>query len=235
MPLLPCHLEESHLQPQDAKNKELTRLHDKADANAKEILDLRPGERVWIQHHQTKEWYKQATIIESRHMGRPTTEEDASSDQYSIKKAREKPQSFGATLRRQKNLLTQQWNQSSHHTPPFCPATSKNAEVHVNDRIHRPRSAPLDNIKHLPAPEQPRKLPSDRHRQQLLEMHWFWMVFICALLLFDWWKLRRYCKCPGLSKQERKDKHQARWNKLRFEGLRRRSTGTRGSCRTSGA
>ena len=70
MPLLPCHLEESHLQPQDAKNKELTRLHDKADANAKEILDLRPGERVWIQHHQTKEWYKQATIGEGRHSGR---------------------------------------------------------------------------------------------------------------------------------------------------------------------
>ena len=24
---------------------------------------------MWIQHHQTKEWYKQATIIESRHSG----------------------------------------------------------------------------------------------------------------------------------------------------------------------
>ena len=22
------------------------------------------------------------------------------------------------------------------------------------------------------------------------EMHWFWMVLVCALLLFAWWKLR---------------------------------------------
>ena len=51
------------------------------------------------------------------------------------------------------------------------------------------------------------------------EMHWFWMVLICALLLFDWWKLRRYCKCPGLSKQERKDKRQARWNKRQLEEI----------------
>ena len=34
-------------------------------------------------------------------------------------------------------------------------------------------------------------------------MHWFWMVLICALLLFIWWKLRRFCKCPGPSKEER--------------------------------
>ena len=25
---------------------------------------------MWIQHHQTKEWYKQATVLESRHNGR---------------------------------------------------------------------------------------------------------------------------------------------------------------------
>ena len=70
LPLLPCHLEESHLQQTDAKNKETTRLHDKTNAHAKELLDLGPGERVWIQHHQTKEWYKQATVVESRHSGR---------------------------------------------------------------------------------------------------------------------------------------------------------------------
>ena len=58
LPLLSCHLEENHLQNTDAKNKEATHLHDKANAHAKELLDLRPGERVWIQHHQTKEWYK---------------------------------------------------------------------------------------------------------------------------------------------------------------------------------
>ena len=71
LPLLSCHLEENHLQNTDAKNKKATRLHNKANAQATElVLDLRPGERVWIQHHQTKEWYKQATIIQSRHSGR---------------------------------------------------------------------------------------------------------------------------------------------------------------------
>ena len=24
------------------------------------------------------------------------------------------------------------------------------------------------------------------------EMHWFWMVLVCALLLFAWWKLRSW-------------------------------------------
>ena len=44
--------------------------HSKADAHATDLLDLRPEDRVWIQHHQTKEWYKQATVVESRHNGR---------------------------------------------------------------------------------------------------------------------------------------------------------------------
>ena len=42
----------------------------KADAQATNLPDLRPNDRVWIQHHQTKEWYKQATVLESRHNGR---------------------------------------------------------------------------------------------------------------------------------------------------------------------
>ena len=25
------------------------------------------------------------------------------------------------------------------------------------------------------------------------EMHWFWMVLVCVLLLFAWWKLRSFC------------------------------------------
>ena len=32
------------------------------------------------------------------------------------------------------------------------------------------------------------------------EMHWFWMVLVCILLLFAWWKLRKICKCSGPSK-----------------------------------
>ena len=26
------------------------------------------------------------------------------------------------------------------------------------------------------------------------EMHWFWMVLVCVLLLFAYWKLRRHCR-----------------------------------------
>ena len=45
------------------------------------------------------------------------------------------------------------------------------------------------------------------------------MVLICALLLFAWWKLRRFCKCPGLSKEEKKNKRQARRNKKELEEM----------------
>ena len=50
-------------------------------------------------------------------------------------------------------------------------------------------------------------------------MHWFWMVLVCVLLLFAYWKLRRFCRCPGPSKEERKDKRQARWNKRQLEEI----------------
>ena len=52
------------------ETKEATRTHDKADEEATNLPDLRPNDRVWIQHHQSKEWYKQATVQESRHNGR---------------------------------------------------------------------------------------------------------------------------------------------------------------------
>ena len=70
MPLLSQHLEASHLRNADEKNKEATRTHKKADAQATDLHDLRSNDLVWIQHHQTKEWYKQATVLESRHNGR---------------------------------------------------------------------------------------------------------------------------------------------------------------------
>ena len=44
------------------------------------------------------------------------------------------------------------------------------------------------------------------------EMHWFWMVFVCALILFAWWKLRRYCRYPGPSKEDHKERREARWH-----------------------
>ena len=51
------------------------------------------------------------------------------------------------------------------------------------------------------------------------EMHWFWMVLVCALLLFAWWKLRRYCNCPGPSKEDRKAKKEARWHKRQLDEI----------------
>ena len=50
-------------------------------------------------------------------------------------------------------------------------------------------------------------------------MHWFWMVLVCALLLFAWWKLRRYCRCPGPSKEECKAKREARWHKRQLDKI----------------
>ena len=49
------------------------------------------------------------------------------------------------------------------------------------------------------------------------EMYWFWMVLICALLLFTWWKLRRFCRCPGPSKEDERTKRQAKWNRRQLE------------------
>ena len=64
LPLLAQHLEETHLRDPDGRNKEATRTHKKADEEATDLPDLRPNDRVWIQHHQSKEWYKQATVQE---------------------------------------------------------------------------------------------------------------------------------------------------------------------------
>ena len=43
------------------------------------------------------------------------------------------------------------------------------------------------------------------------EMHWFWTVLICALL--------RFCGCPGPSKEDRKNKRQAKWNRRQLEEI----------------
>ena len=51
------------------------------------------------------------------------------------------------------------------------------------------------------------------------EMYWFWMVLICALLLFAWWKLQRFCRCPGPSKEDRKNKRQAKWKRRQLEQI----------------
>ena len=50
-------------------------------------------------------------------------------------------------------------------------------------------------------------------------MHWFWMVLICVLLAFAYWKLRRFCRCPGPSKEDRRAKREARWHKHQLDNI----------------
>ena len=54
------------------------------------------------------------------------------------------------------------------------------------------------------------------------EIHWFCMILICALLLFAWWKLRRYFRCLGPSKEECKDRREARWHKRKLDEIEQR-------------
>ena len=57
----------------------------------------------------------------------------ASYGPYTKGKIRMRPQSIGATQRRQKNSLTQPWNPLSPPTLPFCPATK--TTPHPNARM----------------------------------------------------------------------------------------------------
>ena len=50
-------------------------------------------------------------------------------------------------------------------------------------------------------------------------MHWFWMVLACVLLLFAYWKLRRFCKCPGPSHEDRRAKREAKRHKHQLDNI----------------
>ena len=96
-------------------------------------------------------------------MGRCTTKAGDSCDPSSRMKTGKGPQSIGATQRRQKNSLTQPWNQPSPHTPPFCPTTRKNEEP----RGGRMSMSTIAFIVHAKEP----RTTADSHRQQLLDFH----------------------------------------------------------------
>ena len=51
------------------------------------------------------------------------------------------------------------------------------------------------------------------------EMHWFLMVLVCVLLLFAYWKLRRFCRCPGPSRDERRARKEAKWHKHQLDKI----------------
>ena len=160
--LLEQHLEASHLQNTDEKNKEATRTHIKADAHATDLPDLRPEDRVWIQYHQTKEWYKQATVVQSRHNGRAYEliddegktyyREGDSYGRYRRAQTEMRSQSIGATQQRWKDSLTQTWNQPSPPTQPFCPATNTK-----KDRKRRMSMSTIGFVIHALRPSIPEK------------------------------------------------------------------------------
>ena len=54
-------------------------------------------------------------------------------------------------------------------------------------------------------------------------MHWFWMVLVCVLLLFAYWKLRRFCRCPGPSKEDRRARKEAKWHKHQLDETEKQS------------
>ena len=38
-------------------------------------------------------------------------------------------------------------------------------------------------------------------------------------MLFAWWKLRLYCRCPGPSKDDRKARREAKWHKRQLDEI----------------
>ena len=144
-----------------------------------------------------------------------------------------RPQSIGAIQRRRKNWLTQTWNRPNPPTLPFCPATKKTE--HLLQRMSmatigfvahdlRP-SIPEEAQQELGSKEPPRTVTGNTYsifttkNYEDSKMPWFWMVLVCLLLLFAYWKLRRFCRCPGPSKDERRARKEAKWHKHQLDEI----------------
>ena len=106
---------------------------------------------------------------------------------------------------------------------------TKRTDVNVDNCIRRPRSAPLNNIGLSQRPRQEPRTPWTVTGNSYLifttknygdnEMHWFWMVLVCTLLLFAWWKLHHYCRCPGPSKDDHRARREAKWHKRQLDEI----------------
>ena len=187
LPLLPQHLEENHLQCTDAKNKEATRLHDKANTQATELPDLRPQERVWIQHHQTKDWYKQAAIIESRHNGRAYELVDDDGKTYYrgrrfLRPVQKNENRDEATVYRCYTTRTEEFADAAMESnkPSYAAILShdkeegrhkKRTNVYVDKSIRRPCSAPIDDIGQPTTQRTEPRIPQDSDGKQLFDLH----------------------------------------------------------------
>ena len=139
------------------QRKEVTRLHNKANTHSTDLLDLRPGERVWIQHHQTKEWYNQAIIVESRHSGRANELVDDNGKTYyrgrRFLRLVQHLQGEATVFRCYTNRTEETADPAMEPIKPTYSAIlsrdkpehkPKKTDVNVNVWIHRPLSAPID-------------------------------------------------------------------------------------------
>ena len=70
LPMLPNLLVQSKIDPSTHDSLHEERIRDR-DAHTFCLPDFNVGDRVWMQHHATKKWYKTACIIEIRHGGVP--------------------------------------------------------------------------------------------------------------------------------------------------------------------
>ena len=42
------------------------------------------------------------------------------------------------------------------------------------------------------------------------------------LLLFAWWKLRKFCRCPGPTTEEKRATREAKWHKHQLDNIEKR-------------
>ena len=71
----PILAEDLQLAPPDMSRKldKNIKLRNNRDRHTKKFAQLHIGQRVWMQHHQTKEWYQQATVIAMHSNGQTYT------------------------------------------------------------------------------------------------------------------------------------------------------------------
>ena len=81
LPMLPELLLQSQIDPSTHDSLHKERIADR-DLHTVSLPDFNVGDRVWMQHHATKKWYKTVSIIEIRHGGRAHLVKDDSGQQY---------------------------------------------------------------------------------------------------------------------------------------------------------
>ena len=72
------------------------KLRNNRDRHTKKIAQLHIGQRVWMQHHQTKEWYQQATVVAMHTNGQTYTVQNDQGSTYTrgirlLRPARQQP------------------------------------------------------------------------------------------------------------------------------------------------